>query len=120
MKKTAVAVETTASNPDLKKTFENLNAAVTDLRATIGKLDAQVEPTAKEFQETLGEARKAIGAFNATADEAKKFIASHGGLGEDLVDTLGHLNEAADAVKRLADFLERNPNALLTGKKRPQ
>jgi hypothetical protein len=29
------------------------------------------------------------------------------------------LNDAADAVARLADFLERNPNALLTGKKRP-
>jgi len=51
--------------------------------------------------------------------EARKFITSHAGLGEDLVDTLGHLNEAADAVKRLADFLERNPNALLTGKKQP-
>jgi len=27
------------------------------------------------------------------------------------------LSEAADAVQRLADFIERNPNALLTGKK---
>ena len=33
---------------------------------------------------------------------------------------LEHLNDAADSVKRLADFLERNPNALLTGKKKPQ
>ena len=32
----------------------------------------------------------------------------------------GKLAEAADAVQRLADFLERNPNALLTGKKAPR
>ena len=36
-------------------------------------------------------------------------------MGEELADTLGHLNEAADSVKRLAEFLERNPNALITG-----
>jgi len=30
------------------------------------------------------------------------------------------LNEAAASVQRLAEFLERNPNALLTGKKAPQ
>jgi paraquat-inducible protein B len=35
------------------------------------------------------------------------------------VRTMEQLSEAADSVKRLADFLERNPNALLTGKKRP-
>ena len=29
------------------------------------------------------------------------------------------LDEAAAAVTRLADFLERNPNALITGKKHP-
>ena len=50
---------------------------------------------------------------------SKKFIATHCGLGDEFVGTLQQLNEAADAVKRLADFLERNPNALLTGKKRP-
>jgi len=33
--------------------------------------------------------------------------------------TLAQLGEAADAVQRLADFLERNPNALISGKKRP-
>jgi hypothetical protein len=32
--------------------------------------------------------------------------------------TLGRLNEAADAVGRLAEFIERNPNALLTGRRR--
>ncbi|MDP3207979.1 MAG: hypothetical protein Q8M65_02420 [Rhodoglobus sp.] len=41
-------------------------------------------------------------------------------MGDELAGTLEHLNEAADAVKRLADFLERNPNALITGRKRPQ
>jgi paraquat-inducible protein B len=119
-KKTGAQVEALASNADIKKSFEGISAAVTELRSAVAKIDAQIEPTGAELQQAIGEARKAMQAFNATADEAKKFIASHGGLGEDLVDTLEHLNEAADSVKRLADFLERNPNALITGKKRPQ
>ncbi len=119
-KKTGAQVEALANNADIKKTFAGLTATVTELRAAIAKIDAQIEPTGAELQEAIKQAKQAIASFNATADEARKFIASHGGLGEDLVDTLEHLNEAADSVKRLADFLERNPNALITGKKRPQ
>lgn len=119
-KKTGQQFEAFATNPDFKKTFDNLNAAVTELRSTIAKLDAQIEPAGKELNATLVEARKTVQAFNDTATAAKSFIATHAGLGGELGETLEHLNEAADAVKRLADFLERNPNTLITGRRRPQ
>jgi len=119
-KKTGVQVETLASSPEIKQTFVNLNAAIGDLRGVLAKLDKQVEPAGKELTETLAQAKVAIESFNTTAVEARKFIATHAGLGDELTGTLQQLNDAADAVKRLADFLERNPNALLTGKKRPQ
>jgi HAMP domain-containing protein len=32
---------------------------------------------------------------------------------------LQEISEAADAIERLADYLERNPNALVVGKKKP-
>ena len=41
------------------------------------------------------------------------------GLGDEVAHTLAQLGEAADSVQRLADYLERNPNALIAGKKRP-
>jgi paraquat-inducible protein B len=119
-KKTGAQIEALAANPEFKKTFDNVNAAIADLRATIAKLDAMVDPTSKDFRETLGEARKTMQAFTDTAASARVFIANHAGLGDELGETLSHLNEAADSIKRLADFLERNPNALITGRKRPQ
>ncbi len=119
-KKAGVAVETLATNPEFKKTFDNLNATVTELRATIARVDAQVEPAGKELNATLVEARKALQAFSEAAGSARGFIAANANVGADLGVTLGRFNEAAEAVARLADFLERNPNALLTGKKRPQ
>ena len=119
-KKTGAQIESLATGPEVKRTFENLNGAVNDLRATVAKLDAQIEPAGKEVQATLAETKKTVQAFSEAATAAKTFIASQSGLGEELGETLTHLNDAADSVRRLADFLERNPNALITGRKRPQ
>jgi paraquat-inducible protein B len=119
-KRTGAQVETLVKGPEFKQTFDNLNAAIADLRATVAKFDGRIEPTAQDLQATMAEARKTLQGFNEAAGAARAFITAQGGLGDDVAETLGHLNDAADAVKRLADFLERNPNSLLTGRKRPQ
>lgn len=119
-KRTGAELETIAKGPDIKATFENLNGAVSDLRKTIAKLDAQIDPAGRELTATLGEARKTIQNFNETAAAARTLLHANAGIGDELAATLGSLNEAADSVKRLAEFLERNPNALITGRKRPQ
>ena len=119
-KKTGAQVEALANNPEFKRTFDNLNGAIAELRGTMSKLDAQIGPTAQELAATMTEARATLQKFSATAGAAQAFIAAQGGLGPEVGRTLTHLNEAADAVTRLVDFLERNPNALITGRKRPQ
>jgi paraquat-inducible protein B len=118
-KTTGAAVEAAATAPEIKQAFVNLNAAVTDLRTLLAKLDTQVMPAGKELTATLAQAKVTLESFNAAANDARRFIAAQGGLGDDVNRTLVQLGEAADAVQRLADFIERNPNALLTGKKRP-
>lgn len=119
-KKTGAQVETLASNPDFKKTLDNLNAAIGDLRGAIAKVDAQVEPTGAQLRDTLAEAKRTIASFDDTAATARKFINRNAVVGDQLTETLQHLNEAADSVRRLADYLERNPSALITGKKPPE
>lgn len=116
----ADAVQAIANSPEAKQTFTNLNTAITDFRNVLAKIDTQVVPAGKELTETLAQAKVAASSLNDAAITARKFIATHSGLGDEMVGTLEQLNEAADAVKRLADFLERNPNALLMGRKQPQ
>jgi paraquat-inducible protein B len=115
--KAAEAVETMAADPEIKKVFGNLNAASNDLRALIARLDTQVQPTSDKLVQTLEEARMTLAAFNAAAASAQRFIAAQSGVGEEADKTLAQLREAAAAVQRLADFLERNPNAIITGRK---
>lgn len=119
-KATGARWEALAASPEIPKTFANLNAAIADLRAAVAKLDGQIEPAGKELQATLVEARRTVETFNETAGVARTFLKANAHLGSDLGDTLERLNETADAVTRLAEFLERNPNALLTGRRRPQ
>ncbi|PTX97887.1 MlaD family protein [Opitutus sp. ER46] len=119
-KRTGAQIENLAKGDEFKRTLENLNQAVADLRGTIARIDGQVEPTGKELRETLAEAKRTIASFNTTAATAQKFLSRNAAVGDELGTTLQHLNEAAESVKRLADFLERNPNALLTGKKPPE
>jgi paraquat-inducible protein B len=119
-KRTGAQVESLVADPQFKQTLTNLNETIGTLKAMIARLDAQIEPTTRDLRETLAEAKRTIGSFNETAAAAKQFINRNGVVGDELTVTLEHLNEAAESVRRLADYLERNPNALITGKKAPE
>lgn len=116
--RTGAQFEALAASPEIKETFSNLNGAIAELRSVMRKIDAEVGPTSQELAATLTQARVALESFNTTATTATRFIASQGGLGEEAVRTMEQLRATAEAVQRLADFLERNPQALITGKKR--
>lgn len=119
-KKTGTAVETLVASAEIKQTFTNLNATLVDLRTTLAKLDTQVATTGGDVHATLGEVQSTLKNFNATAGTLRNFINAQQGLGEGASDAFARLAEAADSIQRLADFIERNPNALLTGKKLPR
>jgi paraquat-inducible protein B len=118
--RTGAAIETLVASPEIKQTFVTLNATLVDLRATLAKLDGQVAATGTDVQATLAQTQVTLQNFSATATTLRNFINAQQGLGEGAGEAFGKLAEAADAVQRLADFLERNPNALLTGKKAPR
>jgi len=118
--RTGAAFESLATSPEIKQTFVNLNAALVDLRTTLAKLDGQVATTGADVQATLVQAQASLQSFNQTATTLRGFINAQQGLGEGAGEAFAKLAEAADAVQRLADFLERNPNALLTGKPAPR
>jgi paraquat-inducible protein B len=117
-KKAGAQIEAVVASPEIKDTFVNLNAAIADLRTVLANVNEHVDPVGKELAGTLAEAQTSLEAFNATANAAHRFIASQSGLGDEATRTLQQLSSAAEAVQRLADFIERNPQALITGRKR--
>lgn len=113
----AEAVEKFVNSPDAQKSLANLNAALTDFRALLAKVDGQVNPVSEEFKRTLAEAQGALKSIDSAAVSTRRFVQSQGNLGEDVTRTLQQISDAADAIQRLAELIERNPNSLLVGRK---
>lgn len=113
----ADAIEKFASSPDAKAVMANLNKAIVDTQALVAKLDAQVGPVSGELKQTLADAQAALKQIDAAAAGTRRFVAAQNYVGEDLTRTLQQVSEAAAAIQRLAELLERNPNAALVGRK---
>jgi len=118
--KAGAAVNELASSGELQRTFARLNETIDQVSKVLANVDAQIQPAGVKLNETLAEAQGVLKTFNNAAESARQFINAQSGLGEETVRTMNQLAEAASSVQRLAEFLERNPNALLTGKKSPR
>lgn len=69
-----------------------------------------------ELDRTLASARGALDGGRVTLDNANKLIEPNSVLGAELGNTLQEVSRAARAVRVLADYLERHPEALIRGK----
>lgn len=117
---TARAYRQIAESPEIPTILTNLDGALTDLRATLNSFDGSLAPAAEELTLTLQRLRQNLDSLEDATNNASRFIAAQNGLGSEAADALRQLGEAARAVGRLADFLERNPNALLSGRQPPE
>jgi paraquat-inducible protein B len=94
--------------------FEELSAdvrrGIAELEKTlksVDRVDANVIP---ELQRTLDQARR-------TLSDAQKTISSDSPIATDLRDTLQEVTRAADSLRMLTDYLERQPDALIRGRR---
>ncbi len=95
-----------ANSPEIIETVKSLNAAVKELQLLTAELRTR---TAPEVNATL---QKAQASFAAAAD----VLESGSPLQSRLKETLEELASAARALRVLSDYLERQPQSLLTGK----
>jgi ABC-type transporter Mla subunit MlaD len=102
------AVEQLVESPAVQETMRNLASATRDLDRLVREVRAEVKPLAAS-------ARGASDAAQRTFAQADRALS--GNLGYDVSRTLGDLDAAARAVRSLADYLERHPEAVLKGKK---
>lgn len=116
--KAGTAVRELAASPELKQSLAALGAAAQKLDLILGDY-TQNGPKGTDLAKTLDEVRATVVAFNGTAATVQTFVNAQQNLGDEAAQALMKLGEAASAVRGLADFLERNPSALLSGRKTP-
>jgi len=92
---------------DLRRTLASVDAAVKTTEQMLKRVDAELVPSARQ---TLDEARRAI-------QDLRSLTAQGEPLPQALGAALHDVSRAADALRQLADTLERQPEALLRGKR---
>ncbi len=98
---------------DARKTVQTLDTTLKSADKLLQNLDANVAPEAKLL---LQDVRTTLDGANKALYEVKQTMASDAPLQTDLRDTLRELGRAAQSLRVLGDYLERNPEALIRGK----
>ena len=108
------------STPDLTNSFAALGKALDQTRGLLARVDNRVDPLADSINNTLHDAQKTLGDVRVALGNASALIGSDSAISSDLRHSLEELGNAARAVAEFAEFLQRNPNTLLIGKKQPK
>ena len=108
----------------LAATLDSMQVAVSDLRRFINNLDANTDVLVSSADETLAAFTRAAESTEPVMEEAAGLLEStremEGPLADQLLLTLDELGRAARSMRILAEFVERNPNAIIFGKGKPE
>jgi paraquat-inducible protein B len=124
---TLVSLANKLERVPLEKMVTDLSQTLNTVNALMKRLDGQLAPEAQamlsEGRQTLADLRKAMeGATKTMSDASRAMAAAERSLSPDsalfgeLQDAARDFARTAQSLRSLADYLERNPQALLRGK----
>ncbi len=103
-----------AIGQDLRAALATMNEALASARGLLDGVNADVVPA---LEETLGDARGALGAAEKMLSSTQANLVGPGAPGQvELRNAMQEIARAARSLRVLADYLERHPEALLRGK----
>ncbi len=136
---TTTAIREIVASPELKQAFVNAEGALADIRTLMSRIDERFEPFADNLNATVKSADNALVEAKQTLIQAKQaFSEVRGSLARaekllttadkvirpgsplhfELVNALRGVSGAARSMNSLAQTLERNPDALLFGRRK--
>jgi paraquat-inducible protein B len=112
----AESLRALVSSEEVSRMLNDSERAVAQIADLAEQLNKDASALTPELAETLTAARKALAQIEAVAGLAGESLAPDSSLRYRLNTTLEEIGRTIRAVGRLADYLERNPEALLRGR----
>lgn len=113
-----------ANNDKLQQLPANLDATLADVGAAADSfntlaqdLDAEIGPLAAELKSAFGNLDGALQTAQATLATLERQLSGDTGLEYELTSALREVRDAASSLRALTDYLQKNPEALLRGKR---
>lgn len=117
IKSAANKIESKLDELDVKSINSKLISSLDSFGGFSSKLDKQVDPVAEDFKKTLAKASDSFDEVKKAATSVDNMINPQSSEGGQLNTTLEEISKTARSIRGLTDYLERNPNALIAGRK---
>lgn len=98
---------------DLRAALRSLDRTLKDTDMLVKRLDSDIAPEARA---AIADLRKTMDEARNTLQQASGALAGDAPLQQNLREALREVTRAAQALRTLADTIERNPESLLRGK----
>ena len=102
---------------DLRLALDDARKALQDARKLVNNADAKIGPLVDELMPAIDRLDGALGAAQDALRNASRQIQGDTELAYELNSTLDELQGAARSLRVFLDFIERNPEALIRGKR---
>ena len=103
-------IDRATAGPELGHALKSLDETLTRLDKMTAEVEPDIKLLIKSLHDTADSAQK-------TLDTVQALIGNSAPAGTDLPRLMRELTEAARAVRGLADYLDRHPEALIRGRK---
>jgi paraquat-inducible protein B len=107
------------NSPDLQGAVVAAREALGAVRGAVTELRPRVGNLVTGLQGTTDDARATLQRLDGALENLRMLVDARAPLAQDMMRTLQELADAARAVRELADYLDRNPRAVLTGRPTP-
>ncbi len=116
-------IRSVVTSPELRRfeaglpgTLANVDQAVTSFRQLATRLDGETAPLIAGLKQAAAHADETLQEWKGTAGRLNGALEPDSALTNQLTTALEELTGAARSVRLLADFLERNPSAVVRGR----
>lgn len=112
----ARAPEITNALEGLPATIGNLNRTISDLQMLVANVDSTLVPIREGVVATTAQATSTMQQLESTLEEVGGVLKPESPVFVHFEQAMIDLSEASRALRNLADYLERNPSAILRGR----
>ena len=104
-----------ALTADLRRTAARVSSLAATAENLLDKTDRELPTMSRDLQQLFASLEQAVTGMTRTLANIEQLTAKDADLAWQLSGSLTEVGKAATSVRRLADYLQQNPNALLFG-----
>jgi paraquat-inducible protein B len=113
---TLEAFEKLVGGPEVKETLHAVAQASDEARDLMAGLRAEVKPVSGSLTNAADQAARTLAELQQTSEELRRLMGPDSQLLGEVQSALEEFSETARAIRLLAEYLNRNPRAVLTGR----